>query len=200
MVGRREGTCAVSASAQYANALVQDVIVGPELLLDELAEEALGRSVKVLVVGHLASSFAQHLDRVAEVELDRLLREGEGLRGELLADGLDLRRELGLQAGEDVSQERIEHVDDLVVVLLKRHLAGSVATMWRGRTSRSRPVNSVMCRCVLESSARNTGPTCPVSAGHTVPELTSYTRSMSPAMHICLASCGDCARNAGRLK
>mmetsp|Transcript_10904 Transcript_10904/g.45222 ORF Transcript_10904/g.45222 Transcript_10904/m.45222 type:complete len:249 (-) Transcript_10904:158-904(-) len=53
--------------------------------------------------------------------------------------------------------------------------------------SRSRPVNSHMCRCVKEFSARNTGPI-------------SNTRSKSEQIAICLYSCGDCARQPLRSK
>ena len=50
----------------------------------------------------------------------------------------------------------------------------------------SRPVNSQRWRCVLLSSARNTGPI-------------SNTRSMSDWIAICLYSCGDCAARQGPL-
>ena len=47
--------------------------------------------------------------------------------------------------------------------------------------SRSRPTNSVMCRCVRLFSERKTGPI-------------SKTLPRSAMSAICLYSCGDCAR------
>ena len=71
-------------------------------------------------------------------------------------------------------------------------------------TSRSSPINSVKCLCVLESSALKTeinqkpNLTSEVLNLNVVlyfePEPTVYTRSKSAAIAICLYNWGDCAR------
>lgn len=70
----------------------------------------------------LGPSIPQHLDPLEEPQLEGLVQERELVTRELLPDGLDLVRVGLLQALEDGEEERVEDIEDFVVVLLDGHL------------------------------------------------------------------------------
>jgi hypothetical protein len=65
---------------------------------------------------------AEHLHTIRKVQADGLLREYEVFGRVELADGFDLAAVLGLQAMKDGPERAVEHVDNLVVVVLDGHL------------------------------------------------------------------------------
>ena len=109
--------------------LVNDVVVGVVLGLDDLAERLLTRGTHVVVVADrlrrrplLDARLLQELDRVAVLEDERLGQPGKVVVRELTAHDVNLLRVALLQAGKDVLEHAVDRLHDLVVVLLERHL------------------------------------------------------------------------------
>jgi hypothetical protein len=69
----------------------------------------------------LSPSVPQHLNPLAKPQPQRLFQPSEFLTRELLVDRLDLCRVSLLESLEDGKEERVEDVEDLVVVLLDGH-------------------------------------------------------------------------------
>jgi hypothetical protein len=79
------------------------------------AERRRSRSLKVLIVVNLPTSFSKELDGLFEMEPDCLVGEDKLVDGELPTYHLDFLGELGLEALEDVKKRTIEDFDNLLI-------------------------------------------------------------------------------------
>lgn len=125
--------------------LVKDVVVGTVLFLDQSTEPSFvlgavkGRqrifsqaittnSPEIIALAQLGAievfgaGFLQHLDTIRERKLQGLIQPRELVARELRSNDANLVAVLLLQALEDGQEQRVENVENLVVVLLNGHL------------------------------------------------------------------------------